>query len=370
MTGVVTGVTGGMTAGASEAAALQNSHDPILIWGAGAIGGTLGAAFLRAGRPVVFVDNAADHVAAINAKGLSIAGPIFEDTVTAMAFVPEDLEGVFDIAFLCVKAHHTQGAIRALALHVARNGCVVSAQNGLNELIIADIIGLERTVGCFVNFGADYLEPGLVHYSGHGAVVVGEMDGTTTPRVETLHAMLAEFESKAVLTDNILGYLWGKLVYGALLFATAITNTSIADILDAQAYRQILTRLAREVGAVATAAGIRPEPFDGFDPRAFLSDASNETTTRSFDDMVAHNRRSLKSHSGIWRDLAVRKRRTEVDAQLGPIATFGERHGVPTPYTTRLITMIHEIEDGRRSLSGANLEELAKLDVSDMESAA
>ena len=75
--------------------------------------------------------------------------------------------------------------------------------------------------------------------------------------------------------------------------------------------------------------------------------------------MVAHNRRSLKSHSGIWRDLAVRKRRTEVDAQLGPIVEFGERHGVPTPLTARLIAMIHEIEDGARPLAAGNLDDLA-----------
>ena len=64
---------------------------PIVIWGAGAIGGTLGAALIRAGQSVVFVDNAADHVAAINAGGLRIDGPIFQDTVQAPAFTPETL---------------------------------------------------------------------------------------------------------------------------------------------------------------------------------------------------------------------------------------------------------------------------------------
>ncbi|WP_432757192.1 ketopantoate reductase family protein [Consotaella aegiceratis] len=332
---------------------------PILIWGAGAIGGTLGAAFLRAGHEVVFVDAAEEHVAAINAKGLSIAGPIFEDTVRAPAYRPAELEGVFERVFLCVKAHHTQAASASLLPHLAADGAVVSAQNGLNERVIARATGDERVIGCFVNFGADYLEPGLVHYSGHGAVVVGELDGRRTDRIVALHRLMAEFEPKAVLSDNVLGYLWGKLVYGALLFATALTDDSIADVLATADYRLVLTGLAREVGAVAAAAGISLEAFDGFDPHAFLPDAPAERTQCSFDDMVAHNRRSTKSHSGIWRDLAVRKRKTEVDAQLGPIAEFGERHGVPTPITGRLIAMIHEIEDGRRPLDGGNLETLA-----------
>ncbi|MBC7479794.1 MAG: NAD(P)-binding domain-containing protein, partial [Pseudorhodobacter sp.] len=148
---------------------------PILIWGAGAIGGTLGAAFLRAGHQVTFVDQAADHVAAINVQGLRIAGPIFEDVVHATALLPEQVAGQHPLIFLCVKAQHTGAAVQALAPHLAADGMVVSAQNGLNERIIAEGVGAARTIGCFVNYGADYLEPGVVHYSGHGAVVVGEL---------------------------------------------------------------------------------------------------------------------------------------------------------------------------------------------------
>ncbi|MCQ8781443.1 ketopantoate reductase family protein [Mangrovibrevibacter kandeliae] len=335
--------------------------EPILIWGAGAIGGTLGAAFLRAGEEVVFVDNAEAHVQAINAKGLSIAGPIFEDTVRAPAVLPSDLEGTFSRAYLCVKAHHTDAAVRDLLPHLAADGYVVSAQNGLNEQVIAEVVGLERTIGCFVNFGADYLEPGLVHYSGRGAVVIGEMDGSKSVRVEAIFDLLKRFDERAILTDNIEGYLWGKLIYGALLFGTAVTDDSIADILDDPRHRPVLTRLAHEVGAVALAADIRTEAFNGFDPTAFLPTAPAEETSRSFDEMVAHNRRSLKSHSGIWRDLAVRKRKTEVDAQLGPILDYGAMHGVATPITTRLIAMIHEIEDGTRPLVRENLDELATI---------
>ena len=71
--------------------------------------------------------------------------------------------------------------------------------------------------------------------------------------------------------------------------------------------------------------------------------------------------RSAKSHSGIWRDLAVRKRRTEVDALLGPVVGFGEQLGVRTPLTANVIVQIHQIEDGRRPQQRANLDELKAL---------
>ena len=335
------------------------ADDPILIWGAGAIGGTLGAAFLRAGHPVVFVDTEAGHVAAINATGLRIEGPIFAAVVRAPAVLPADVSGTFPLIFLCVKALHTTGAVQALAPHLAADGVVVSAQNGLNELAIADVVGATRTIGCFVNFGADYLEPGVVQYAGHGAVVIGELDGAATPRIRALHRLMQDFDPKSVLTPNIWGYLWGKLVYGALLFATALTNESIADVLADPAARAVLTRLGQETGAVAAAAGVKTEAFDGFDPAAFRPDAAQAAIDRSFADMVAHNRRSAKSHSGIWRDLAVRKRQTEVLAQLGPIVEVAARHGVATPLTARLIGLVQEIEAGQRGLSLDNLALLA-----------
>ena len=132
----------------------------------------------------------------------------------------------------------------------------------------------ERTIGCFVNFGADYLEPGVVHYGGHGAVVVGELDGKETPAHSRAAPAAQAVRAEAVLTANIWGYLWGKLIYGALLFATALTNEGIADLLAEQRYRPLFTRLAHEVAAVAQAEGVRLEAFNGFDPNAFLPGAS------------------------------------------------------------------------------------------------
>jgi len=334
-------------------------NDPILIWGAGAIGGTIGAYLARAGHPVVFIDVVPEHVAAIAGPGLRIEGPVEEFAVTAPAFTPDRLSGRFRRVLLCVKAQHTAGAARALRPFLAEDGYVVSAQNGLNELTIAEIVGAQRTVGAFVNFGADYLEPGRILYGGHGAVVLGEIDGMMTPRLAALHRLIQDFEPAAIVTANIWGYLWGKLGYGALLFATALTNESIADALAAPQYFALYRALGREVMAVALAEGIKPEGFNGFDPGAFMADADTARTERSMAAMVAHNRGSAKSHSGIWRDLAVRKRKTEIDAQIAIIAAIAEKHGQTAPITRRLVELIHDIEEGRRAMGWENLDVLA-----------
>src|SRR5213075_1310142 len=167
---------------------------------------------------------------------------------------------------------------------------VVSAQNGLNELAIADVVGAQRTVGAFVNFGADYMEPGVVHYGGRGAVVVGEIDGRVTQRVNEIRDAWLDFDAKAIVTCNIWGYLWGKEAYGAMLFATALTNESIADALASPKYRELYIALAREILAVAEARGVTPKSFDGFDPAAYLPTAPPGAAEKSLDDLVAHNR--------------------------------------------------------------------------------
>jgi 2-dehydropantoate 2-reductase len=322
------------------------------------MGGSIGGVLANEGRRVRFVDSDRDHVREMNERGLRITGPVSAFQVTVEATHPEDLRGTFSTILLCVKAHHTGEALDQLRSHVSDTGAVISIQNGLCELEIAEALGRERTVGAFVNFGADYLKPGVIHWGGRGAVVVGELDGRRGPRIEAIHQLLCLFEPNAVLTANIFGYLWAKLAYAALLFATAVTDEPIADVLAEGKYRPMLIHLAREVVAVAEARGVSLEGFDGFDPGSFRSTAPVKRSEGSLDDLVAFNRRSAKTHSGIWRDLAVRKRTTEVDAQLGPVVALGRELGMATPLTERLIAQIHEIERGEREFSGCNLEAL------------
>ncbi|MFI5015025.1 MAG: ketopantoate reductase family protein [Hyphomicrobiales bacterium] len=335
----------------------------ILIWGAGAIGGTVGAYLKRAGHDVSFVDIVPEHVAAIRdaARGLSITGPVDAFKVSAPAMLPSEVQGTWKRIFLAVKAHHTEAACLALAPHLAADGYVLSLQNGLCERIIARIVGPQRTMGAFVNFGADWLQPGEIIYANRGAVVLGEIDGRMTPRLAELHRQTQVFEPDAIVTDRIWSYLWGKLGYGALLFAQAVGQQGIADCLARPELLTLWRRLAGEAVAVALAEGVEPRGFNGYDPDAFRPGASEEAARRSVAAMVAFNRPNAKTHSGVWRDLAIRKRRTEVDVQIAPIAEIGATHGIACPAVKALVAMIHEIEEGKRALSDDNLLELSRV---------
>ena len=333
-------------------------NEPLVIWGAGAIGGTLGAYLARAGVNVLFVDMARDHVEACRTSGLAVEGPIESFTQVVPAVTPEELNGQYGRIVLAVKAHHTQEALAALAPHLRQDGFVLSAQNGLNEIAIAREIGAERTMGCFVNFGADWLGPGRILYGNRGAVVVGEIDGSIRERTRAMFELMKLFEPDAVLTDDIWSYLWGKLAYGAMLFATALTPDSMSANFADPRRLPVWLALGREVATVAARRGVKPHGFGRFDPTAFLPDAPAGEAEAVVAWLVDYTSQTAKTHSGIYRDLAVRKRRTEIDPQIGIIGELAREEGLATPVLDRLVALIHEVEEGRRPMSFDTFDEL------------
>ena len=217
---------------------------------------------------------------------------------------------------------------------LAPDGFVVSLQNGVNEPLIASLVGAERTVGAFVNFGADYLGPGRIFLGGRGALYVGELDGSRTERLERLLRDLPD----AKATANILGFLWGKEAYGAMLFATAVSDLSIADALAEPRYRARLLaarargarRRARADRAVRRLRRRRPRRLDR--PARRVQPPLGE-------DALRH----LPRPDGAQ---AARRRR-----RCSPTSTGR--------CSRRTLELIEEIEDGRRTCEVANLELLA-----------
>lgn len=335
--------------------------EPILIWGAGAIGGTIGAYWARAGIEVLLVDVAAEHVAACRTTGLGIDGPVDRFTVKVPAVTPDEVEGQFARIVLAVKAQDTAAAVAMLQPHLSASGFVLSVQNGLNEIEISRRVGAGRTVGALVNFGADWLGPGRILRGNRGAVVVGEIDGEFRARTREMQEMLRLVEPDAALTDDIWGFLWGKLAYGAMLFATALNMDSIADNFADPARFPVWRKLGEEVVMAAAARGVTPVGVDGLDPASFSGSSSDERARQSIAAIAAFNRQSAKTHSGVWRDLAVRKRRTEVDAQIGVIVELSAEVGIDTPVIRRLVELVHDVETGRRQQSRETFNELLSL---------
>jgi Asp-tRNA(Asn)/Glu-tRNA(Gln) amidotransferase A subunit family amidase len=178
------------------------------------------------------------------------------------------------------------------------------------------------------------VSPGVVMRGNRGTFKIGEIDGTPSARIDALTADIADAEA----TTQIMGFVWGKEAYGAMLFATAVSDLAIHEVFDDPAYHPLLLAVAREVLGHAP---VRPLPLDGFDP---------DDLPGSLPRLADFNRRSAKSHSGIYRDLTIRRRKTETDAILGPLRGF---------LISRTAELIAAIEAGTRTCCRENLDLLA-----------
>ncbi len=327
------------------------------VVGAGAIGGFTGASLAKNGEDVHFVDVVPEHVQAMNDHGLSVDGVSGEFRVPVPASLPDQIVGPLDIVLLAVKSAHTLAALESIEPHLDEHSLVVSLQNGLNPDRIAERIGTDRVAGAFINFAADYIEPGLIRYGGVGDYYLGRLDG---PPDDRLQAIAAKFNRimNTELTDNIMGYLWSKECYGSLLIGTALIDAPVHEVLAVAENREVLTAAVVEAVEVVDAYGVALEPFEPFDPTLFRKPLDPDRLDAFYDRVAARFQARVKQHTGIWRDLRIRRRKTEVDWLTGEVIRRGNERGLSLPVNTRMIEMIHEIEDGKREQSWENLLEL------------
>lgn len=341
----------------------RNENMNITIVGAGAIGGVIGAHLVKEGHNVTFLDINEAHVKTMRESGLTIDIQEQTFTVPVEAYTVDEFllkNRKLGPVLLAVKGQFTKTAINSIKDLLGDDSYVVSFQNGLCEYDIAEIIGKERTVGCFVNLFADYMEPGLISYGGVGSLYIGELDGSESVRVNELITVLKSW-GDARATDNILGYLWSKLAYGAVLTLTATTNLTIATFFESKKYRPLVIAISNEVLQIAHKNRTSPESFDDWCPSLMYPDYQKEKNATQFLKLAERLKGYTKVRSGIWRDIAVRKRKSEISYQYAPVITEGEKLGFKMDLLKKLVQMIEEIERGKRGFSEDNLFELEQL---------
>ena len=329
------------------------------IVGAGAIGGITGAHLIRAGHDVTFVDTAKDHLLAIRDRGLRLEGLADITAVPTAALLPSEVRPPLGTLICAVKTLHTTQAIEPLARLLAHDEYALSMQNGLAYEDVAALVGRDRTlVACF-NFGGHYESPGRVVFGTRGGFHVGELDGHMSSRVRALAAAL-EAVQECEASSNVLGCLWSKMAMASVFFATALVDADVAEILGRDRFVPLLADLVAETVAAADAVGVTLIELHGFDPNAFRPRRRSADAVRRSLDAIASSFNPLQQRTGIWIDLAIRKRKTEAEPQLGRLVALGASHGVAMPRNRAVLELILEMEQGRRAFSYENLEEVER----------
>jgi 2-dehydropantoate 2-reductase len=345
----------------------------ILIIGAGAVGGYVGAHMTHAGIDTTLVDAWPEHVQAMREHGLSVSGMGGQGSVQArvralhIGDVPQLVrEQPFDAAFIAVKAYDTAWATQLALPYLAPTGCVVSLQNGINEEAIGAIAGWGRTLGCSVSaLAAELVAPGrIVRNSPLGddkkaGLRIGELHGQDTPRAAMLAGLLAHGDTCKV-TTNLWGERWSKLTINAMRNGLCALTGMTGRERDANPVALDLSiRLGSSCVRIGRAMGLSLEPVGGLDldllARAEDDASAREATVREIQSVAAS--RTDAQRPSMGQDI-LKGRRTEIDFINGLVAQRGAEVGVDARFHCRVVDVVRRMERGELQPSPALLEQV------------
>jgi 2-dehydropantoate 2-reductase len=338
--------------------------------GGGAIGSYLGAFLTRAGYAPTLIDPWPANVEAMRGPGITVSGGGEEFTVKVDALHLCEVQGVrqpFDIVFIAMKSYDTEWATAFIKGYLAPSGCMVSAQNGMNDETIARIAGYERTLGCTISTITVGLDaPGHVvrggrsgRERGYDIFRVGELSGVLSPRVERIAAML-DCVDAARATTNIWGERWAKLATNCMgNTLTAMSGMGALALADATPrFAPLRDQVAREVVSVGLALGVNVEPVGGRPAAVWIEDSA--VAAPDPPPATTTPRPPEAGGGGGWQastsqDIA-KGRRTEIDYLNGYVSARGREVGVPTPVNDAIVRVLKEVESGTRAPDPANVD--------------
>jgi 2-dehydropantoate 2-reductase len=304
----------------------------VLVAGAGAVGGYFGARLAGAGTAVTFLARGA-HLAAMRRDGLRVRSAVDGDAVVPVDAV-DDVSGrpVADVVLFCVKSFDTEAAAEAVRPVVGPDTAVVSLQNGVdNEDTLARVLGPGHAVGGVAYVFAAIEAPGVIAHRLGGRVVVGELDGRLSPRLERLRAAFAAAGVPAEVVADIRRVLWEKyLMISAQAGMTALTRAPIGVIRAVPETWRLYRRIVEELAALAAAEGVR------------LDGGVVDTICKAMEGLAP------EALSSMYHDL-VQGRRLELEALHGRAVRAAERLGVAMPSVFAVYAALKPHADGQRA---------------------
>ena len=327
------------------------------IYGAGSLGTILGAFISKAGVPVELINRNKKHVEALNAEGAKVVGTMeFVQKVTA--YTPDCMSGRYDIIFLMTKQQNNREVVQMLDGFLAPDGVLVTFQNGLPEMQIADILGEERVLGCTVAWGATMQSPGICELTSEPDALsfsLGAISSSRSRHFDEVKKLLENMGTVEV-EDNFIGTRWSKLLINASFSGmSAVLGCTFGEAAAPKESRRIVQSLIKECIDVCAAGGIRIEPVQGKDIVKLLDYEGAFKKAISFFIIPIAIRKHARLKASMLQDLEKGKL-TEVDAINGSVSDYGRKVSCPTPMNDKVVEIIHRIERGELKPSFENLQ--------------
>jgi 2-dehydropantoate 2-reductase len=300
----------------------------IAVMGSGGVGGYYGGLLARAGQDVTLIARGA-HLAALREKGLQVKSVHDDFTVAPIQATDAPAEvGPVDLVLVCVKTPDTEQAAEAIKPMVGPDTVVMSLQNGVDAAErIGATVGMDRMVGGTTWISSVIEAPGVIRqFSQFRRIVLGELDGGITKRVQAIADVLANAGATVEVTDDVLKVLWTKFVFIASISGIgSLTRLEIGESRSVPETRGLLAGLMREVEAVARASGIA---LDG--------DVVEEA-------LVLVDRLAPSIKPSMQRDVEA-GRRSELESMIGVISHKGRELGLPTPTADMVYAALLPVE--------------------------
>lgn len=322
---------------------------PLLIIGAGAVGGYIAAHLARAGEKIAVLESWTPNRDAIRARGLTVeepAGdfridlPMLDDATQIAALNPR-------LVILCTKLADADAALASVEAHYA--GPYLVTLNALADIELARRLGADRVMGCIVTgLFANLVEPARLkrhrgrHDCGAATFRLGEVSGPATPRIRALVDLLGHVDAAEVV-DDMPAARWTKLVFNCMTSPLCAVRRSTLRALFLEApLRAEMTALALEVVAVANATGVALDPICGI-PGSIWAEAARGAAAAlaAVEKGFIYYGQKIEpgATSGMAQDLA-RGRRTEVSLINGAVVTEAARHGLHAPANAALVAAL------------------------------
>lgn len=329
----------------------------VAIYGAGSLGTILGAYISKAGEKIELINRNKAHVEALQSQGAKVVGTV-EFTQPVVAYTPAEMSGEYDIIFLMTKQQHNAEVVEMLKGFLAVDGVLVTFQNGLPEMQIADILGPERVLGCTVAWGATMQGPGVCELTSSPDALSFSLGAITPERHKYFDAVKALLEKMGTVDveENFIGTRWSKLLINASFSGmSAVLGCTFGEAAAPKPSRRIVQALIKECIDVCAAGGIRIEPVQGKDIVKLLDYKGAVKKAISFFIIPIAIRKHAKLKASMLQDIEKGKL-TEVDAINGAVSAYGRKVGCPTPMNDRVVDIIHRIEKGELTPSADNLK--------------
>ncbi len=331
------------------------------VVGCGGIGSVVACAASLNSPDVVCIEGKTEYAQKLENRGINLTGKKgnLHSTIKCHAGFPTDSK--YDVIILTVKSNVLRDVFTSAKEHLAKNGFIITLQNGVEVLRLHDEHPEVRLAAGAVGYNSIMIDHGQYEVTSDGGITVGNLNKKYDIDLLLSLKQLLEPYIPIDFSKNIEGVLWGKLlIVIGVTGLGGVAGLRVGELLKMKVARKLFYRVVTEGYNITKALGIKVDKFQGgINPAKFRMKGGLPIFFKYMILRVIGKRyRDLKSN--IYHSIE-RGEKTEIDYLNGTVVEYAKKIGMDVPVNEAIVKIIKEIESGKRKMSVQNLYEIYNL---------